>query len=240
VSRDLVFIGDVHLERGDPAVGDFVAFLDRLSHTAERIVLMGDLFRIWIGGLEQPHQSAVIDRMGQLARRGVRVRYIEGNRDYRVGSGRAGGVLDRVSDRALVEEFGGRRLYVAHGDGIHPQDVAYRTWRAFSRSSPLWAVFGLLPRGVRARLADAVERRMAGTNQAFKQEFPEAVVRAFADPYLAAGHDAVVLGHFHVEKDLDAGPGHPGRRILVLPEWKGSRRHLRVSPRGDIAFVDSA
>ena len=64
-------------------------------------------------------------------------------------------------------------------------------------------------------------------------------VRAFAGPHLAAGHDAVVLGHFHVERDLDAGPAYPGRRILVLPEWKGSRRHLRVSATGDVAFVDS-
>lgn len=241
MSRELVFVGDVHLEPDDPALDDFLAFLDRLGERAERIVLIGDLFRIWIGGdeVQQPHQTAVVDRVAALARRGVAVRYVEGNRDYRVGVGRAGHAFDRVTGRALVEEYGGRRLFVAHGDGINPRDVRYRMWRGFSRSGPVWTAFRCLPRAARMRLADVAERRMSGTNLAFKHEFPETEVRAFAGPHLAAGHDAVVLGHFHVERNLDAGPAYPGRRILVLPEWKGSRRHLRVSATGDVGFVDS-
>ena len=82
---------------------------------------------------------------------------------------------------------------------------------------------------------------MRSSNVEFKQEFPEAAVRAYAGRFLEAGHDAVVLGHFHVERDLQVPASRDGKtgRILVLPEWKESRRHLRVAPDGAIDFVDS-
>ena len=72
--------------------------------------------------------------------------------------------------------------------------------------------------------------------KAVKREFPEAMVRGYAAARFRAGHDIVVLGHFHIEKDL---AGEAGGRILVLPEWKGSRRHLEIDPSVTVAFVDS-
>ena len=73
---------------------------------------------------------------------------------------------------------------------------------------------------------------MRRSNARFKAVFPEDVVRCYAAGFLARGHDAVVLGHFHVERQLDG-------RVFVLPEWKASRRHLRVLPGGEIGFVHS-
>jgi hypothetical protein len=71
-----------------------------------------------------------------------------------------------------------------------------------------------------------------------KREFPEALLRAYAAEYLGPPGAAVVLGHFHVEKELHAGPDGTGR-IFVLPEWKGTRRHLRVAASGEMAFEDA-
>jgi UDP-2,3-diacylglucosamine pyrophosphatase LpxH len=84
-------------------------------------------------------------------------------------------------------------------------------------------------------LAESLEQRMRRTNLAYKQAFPEEQVRAFAASRFAEGHDVVVLGHFHVEKDLETERG----RILVLPEWRESRRHLVARTDGAIVFVDS-
>jgi hypothetical protein len=49
----------------------------------------------------------------------------------------------------------------------------------------------------------------------------------------------VILGHFHEEHDMAAGGEGRSGRVIVLPEWKGSRRHLEVTETGGIAFVDS-
>jgi UDP-2,3-diacylglucosamine hydrolase len=239
---DLVFIGDVHLDRDDPDLDAFLAFLDGLRARTERVVLMGDLFNLWIGrrDMEQLHHRRVIDKLAELRADGIAVRYVEGNRDYRIGPAYAGRELSAATDRGFTEVHGGRRLFAIHGDLVNVEDRQYRTWRRLSRSRLFWGAFNLVPARTRGRLADDLERKMRSTNLAYKQDFPEDLVRRYAAERLAAGHDAVVLGHFHIEKDLAAHEPSPPGRILVLPEWKGSRRHLRVTANGEIAFVDSA
>jgi UDP-2,3-diacylglucosamine pyrophosphatase LpxH len=238
---DLVFVGDVHLDGEGPAVAAFTDFLEAISPTTSRLVLAGDLFNIWIGRreLEQSHHHAVLAKLRDLRRRGIVVRYLEGNRDYRVGRLHAGSPLDDASETGIVERFGGMSLFAIHGDMVNEADRWYRIWRRVSRTGASWVLFHTLPAHVRLRIADAVERKLRGGNLGYKREFPEAAVRRYAAERLRLGHDVVVLGHFHVEKDLEAEPPSPPGRILVLPEWKGSRRHLRVGADGDIAFVDS-
>ncbi len=239
---DVVFVGDVHLEPDDPALAAFLAFLERIGREADRLVLMGDLFVVWTGdrALEQPHQRAVIERLAALRRAGVRVRYLEGNRDYRIGHCYAGTAFDEATDRGIVERAGSRSLFAIHGDLANPADRLYRAWRRVSRAAPAWAAISALPRALRRRLVQSLERRLRAANPDFKGSFPEAVVRAYATPWLARGHDAVVLGHFHVERDLSVDLAPRVGRILVLPEWRASRRHLRAGREGEIEFVDSS
>ncbi len=240
-SGDLVFVGDVHLGQDDPWLPSFLEFLDRLGRTSRRIVFMGDLFDLWIGRpeLEQPHQTAVVARLAELRRRGVVVRYLEGNRDFHIGRCYAGSAFDDATDQGILEEFGGRRVVAIHGDLANRRDRRYRRWRRVSRSGPAWLLFNLLPRRRRLRLACGLERRLRRSNAEYKGAFPEAEVRAYAATLLGSRDDALVLGHFHVERDLAPAPTGARGRVLVLPEWKASRRHLRIDPAGDMAFVDS-
>ena len=202
---------------------------------------MGDLFNLCIGRreMEQPHQTAVLKKLAELRAGGVVVRYLEGNRDYRIASCYEGRVLDDSTENRILERFGGLRLLAVHGDLANPHDRKYRSWRRFSRSNIVWLVFNLLPRARRLQFARRLETRLRCTNPEFKREFPEAVVRAYATSVLGPKDDALVLGHFHIEKDLASAGARSRARILVLPEWKSSRRHLRVDSAGDIAFVDS-
>lgn len=237
----LAFVGDVHLDREDPHLEAFLSFLDRLGRTSRRIVFLGDLFNVWLGRreLEQPHQAAVLAKLRDLRGRGVSIGYVEGNRDFHIGAGYGGEAIDVASDAALVEEQGGTRLYAAHGDLVNARDLRYRLWRAVSRSAPVWRLFNGLPAPHRLRLAESLERRLRATNVAYKKDFPEDAVRGFAARILPRGFDVVVLGHFHVERDIPLGPAHPRGRVVVLPEWKGRRRHLEVDEQGRVGFVDS-
>ena len=237
---DAVFVGDVHLDRNDVDLPAFLAYLRGLRAGAGRIVLMGDLFNLWIAepGLEQAHHLAVTAWLSELRAAGVEVHYLKGNRDYRVAQRHRGRTFDAVSDVGLWEEWGGRRIWASHGDLVNVEDRRYRAWRRWSRSTAAWWLFSAVPRRRRVALAESLERSMRGTNLGMKAAFPEASARTYAAPRFASGADAVVLGHFHLERDLHASDG-TGRRILVLPEWKGSRRHLRVTGAGEIRFEDA-
>lgn len=235
---DLVFVGDVHLDRDDAHLEAFLSFLDDLRPTVGRVVFMGDLFNVWIGRreLEQPHQRAVVERLASMRRDGIVIRYIEGNRDYRIEDAYVGQALDDSTAGGIEESIGGRRLYAIHGDLANPRDRLYRTWRWVSRSPLAWMILRGIPRRRRMRFVEGLEERLRRANLDFKQEFPETDVRAYAEGFFGRGYDAVVLGHFHVEKDLAATPPSSPGRILVLPEWKEGRRYLRVTARGKIGF----
>jgi UDP-2,3-diacylglucosamine hydrolase len=233
----VAFIGDVHLDLGDAEVGHLGSLLSRLSDTCDSLVLMGDLFNLWIGQreLQQEHHREIAGILREIRDRGVELHYVEGNRDYRVGREFAGDLFDTAGDAGLVQRVSGRSLWAIHGDLANTRDKHYRRWRRLSRSKPFWVCFNLLPARLRARVAAMLETRMRGTNLAFKRDFPQAMVGAYAARFGARGYDAVVLGHFHIEKrwTLD-----DGTEVFVLPEWKGSRRHLIAEADG-IRFVDS-
>ena len=227
---DLVFVGDVHLDRDDPELPAFLSYLEGLARSAGRVVLMGDLFNLWLADprLEQDHHRIVLDALRALRGAGTELHYLEGNRDYRVRSTHLGATFDAVSDDGLLEEWAGRRIWAAHGDLVNLRDAQYRLWRRVSRSDPMWGLFSAIPRRRRFAIAERIESRMRSTNTGMKKEFPEALVRAYAETRFAEGADAVVLGHFHDERDLVAG----SRRILVVPAWKESYRHLRIGADG--------
>ncbi|MDH3627630.1 MAG: UDP-2,3-diacylglucosamine diphosphatase [Acidobacteriota bacterium] len=236
--KDLVFIGDVHLDRDDEALADFVVFLQSLAGRVSCVVLMGDLFNLWLGheAMEQAHHRAVIAALVALRVQGVRVVYLEGNRDYRVGPRHRGTTFDISDEAPWTETFGGRRLYAVHGHGLNPDDLSYRRWHRFSRLSPVWGLFHLFPVATRIRWSDAMERRLRKSNRRFKGTLPEELLLGIAADRWDAGDTDVVLGHFHVERRFEvAGRG----RLWVLPEWKGSRRHLRLTADGEMGFVDS-
>jgi len=240
-ARDLVFVGDVHLDEGDPAVGPFCRFIEEIAPSTSRLVLAGDLFELWIGRkeLERPHHRAVAETLERVRGRGVFVTYLEGNRDYRIAALHQGKALDASTEDGAVERQAGTRFFAVHGDRVNEEDRAYRAWRRFSRSRAFWTLFNALPADKRLGIATWLRSRLGHSNRAYRQSFPEDAVRRFAAARFREGNDAVVLGHFHVEKDLQAQPPSPPGRILILPEWKGSRRHLRVDAEGRIEFVDS-
>lgn len=232
---DVVFVGDVHLERDDRDLAEFVAFVERSARSASRIVLVGDLFDLWVGlrDMEGPQHRTVTECFERLRARGTTLRYIEGNRDYAIRARYTGTAFDDVAEGGIEESAGGRRIFAIHGDLVNESDRQYRRWRKLSRSRPFWWTFRSLPARVRHRLSQSLESSMRSSNQGFKRAFPEESVRRYAAGLLARGYDAVVLGHFHVEKELDG-------RIFVLPEWRESRRHLRVdASTGRIAFESS-
>jgi len=240
MSGRLAFVGDVHLLPDDPLLEEFLRLLEGLGQSCSRIIFTGDLFNVWLGRqeLEQPHHTAVLSKLSELRERGIVLRYIEGNHDFRVGSSRAAQVFDDICDETLAESFGGLSILAAHGDLANSEDRRYRRWRRFARYPLVWWLFNRLPRRARLRLAEWTERRLRSSNLEHKREFPTEQVLAYAASFLEGGHDLIVMGHFHEEREFRLPGAERPVRVVVLPEWKGSRRHLEVDGNGELSFVD--
>jgi len=233
--NDLVFVADVHLVEGDDLAPAFAAFLRSLVGNTRECIIVGDLFNVWIARRRfmSPGQLHLMQVMVEVAASGVRFKYVEGNRDYFVGENWNERPFSEVATSHLEATSGPTRLLVSHGDLVNEADRQYRTWRAFSRSAPVRGVLALLPSSWGQRLANDLERRLRGTNRKHKAALPMEQLEGFTRKAARAGHQGVVLGHFHtqVQKQVD------GATLWILPDWRDGQRYLRFGEDGAGRFV---
>lgn len=236
---DLVFVADAHLRPGHAEVGRFVSFLADIRAPASVLFILGDLFDTWFGNpeLQKAHHREVIEALRIIARSGVRIEFVEGNREFRIARGFLGDPFARVAADQLLADCGGRRLFLTHGDLINRKDRQYRLWRAFSKSRLTQAAFGMLPAPARHRIIDSLERSLRGTNHRNRKRFPIEACREFADRVFQTGADMIVLGHFHEERVIRFPGEGTGRLLCVLPAWCDGGGYMRIRGGGPGEFI---
>jgi UDP-2,3-diacylglucosamine hydrolase len=236
----LVVVADAHLTQDDPELAPFLDFLAEVGPRASTLVLLGDVFNIWFGEpkFALRHHHRVLEALADLRRRGVRLVYVEGNRDFHLRRALLGRPFHEVSEDFLVEEHGPWRIGITHGDAVNLEDRQYRAWKAFSKSAPVYGAFTLLPASWGIRLGESLERRLSGTNLRHKTRFPEEQCLRYAGRVFDRGCHALVLGHFHEERHLPCGErnGRPAG-VWVLPAWRGTHRYLAFEGAAAPRFV---
>ena len=213
----VALIADAHLSGPGGSAGPLVAQLQALPDQGCRhLVLMGDLFQAWVGlkSFETDDVRALVAALRDLRARGVKVEYVEGNRDFFL----AGSPYDDAFDRVALEtafETGGVRYLAVHGDGLNDKDWKYRFWRWLSKSAPVRFLVGTIPGSLANRLVHSTERQLSQTNFKHRAELPEAAIRAYAERRLAEGYDVLLLGHFHEPRVWTVDGGE----VRLLDAW---------------------
>ena len=162
---------------------------------------------------------AQLAALRRLRARGVRVDYVEGNRDFFLAGSPYADAFDRVGDEVAFEA-GGRRYLAVHGDGLDARDWKYRFWRRASKSRLSRLVVSRTPRRLARRLVESAERSLSRTNLEHKRHVPEAVLRGYGRRRLAEGHDELLLGHFHEARRWAVDGGV----VRLVEAWYTSRR----------------
>jgi UDP-2,3-diacylglucosamine hydrolase len=232
--RKFAIIADCHFtENSLPSAEEFASFLEDLSGEVASIYFLGDLFQVWIGAARPipRHVRIVTDALRKLRERKIHTVYIEGNRDYwirRLNKGTK--IFDEVAPGPIEFSYGGLNFYLAHGDRINMGDRPYRLWRLLSKKLMAPAAITLLPGGVALRCAQASERLLSRTNRKHKAFFPTGRCIDFARREIMSGHDAVVVGHFHVNVLI---PFDNGKFLLALEDWPAWGSHLVFDDAGN-------
>ena len=213
----IALIADSHL--GDPR-GELVDFLAQLEalpgRGCHRLILLGDIFHVWVGyrKFETKEVRAVAEALGVLREHGIRIDYVEGNRDFFIARSPWAHLFDSITT-SVAFEHGGRRYLAVHGDGLDEKDWQYRFWRWFSKSPPVHLGVALLPGAVARWLMLETERRLAQTNFRHRQRIPEEAILSFAERRFAEGHDVLYLGHFHTPRTWTLPTGE----VRLLDAW---------------------
>ena len=218
----VALLADAHLGGPGGGAAPLVAQLAALpGEGAGRLIILGDLFQAWVGlpQFETSEVAALAPALLDLRRRGVRVDYVEGNRDFYLGRGAYARLFDEVA-LEVAFEAGGRRYLAVHGDGLNDRDWKYRFWRRLSKSRPVeWCVRGV-PQAVARRLVSSTEEKLSKTNFKHRAAIPEAAIRAYAERRLAEGYDVLLLGHFHEPRTFQV----QGGEVRLLDAWFRSRK----------------
>lgn len=217
-----LFISDLHLAAERPHTNQqFFDFLQHTAPAAEALYILGDLFEYWVGDDDTGGtlNTGVAEALSQLAKNGVRLYFMHGNRDVLVGKAfaeRASAQL--IADPTLIDLYGTPTLLM-HGDTLCTDDVEYQKFRTYARNPQTQAQFLQLPitarhqqmRGMRAQ-SEASKSNKAVEIMDVSSAAVEQVMREHSYPRLIHGHTHRPARHVHT---VD---GHACER-WVLNDW---------------------
>ncbi len=210
----------------------FQDFLTRVPDLAPDLLIGGDLFDFWFEyrSVVPRKHFRTLRRLAELVDAGVRVRLVGGNHDAWGGDFLRTEVGIELIEGPAILDLGGRRAYVAHGDGLGGGDWGYRLLKRVTRSGIATRAFRLLhpDLGVKlARHASATDERHATGPRAAsaRGERLARLARRLLreDPSL----DLVVFGHSH-RPELEEV--EPGRFYLNAGDWIHHFSYAIVEP----------
>lgn len=221
------FIADAHLGQGSPESNrarerDLLRFFDHVASKGAALYVNGDLFDFWFeyGHAIPKRYVGVLNGLGDLRRRGIPVSYIGGNHDFWIGDYLCRELDVAFTDGSLDLEIQGRRIFLAHGDGLGPGDQGYKLLKRLLRNPVARGLFRWIHPDVGIPIATAVSH--TSRHHAPRPSQTDEQLRArLAAAWLDRGYDAVVLGHYH--RPLHHAEG--GKDFLILGDWMERRTY---------------
>jgi UDP-2,3-diacylglucosamine hydrolase len=213
-----LFLADAHLcKPSDPNYQALLAFLDEQCGKTDRLVLLGDIFEFWIGKATVIADHApLIDALERMCRQGTKLVYVEGNHDFHLGP-----VFTRRLNCQIFPDGGsidldGKKIFLTHGDLANPDDTGYRRLRKFLRSRLIRTLIRIVPSSLTMAIANRgsyKSRKISGEKRS--RWSAREILKPYAQAILAAGHQAVVSGHYHqpFQEKLDGG------ELIALGDW---------------------
>jgi len=224
--KKIYFISDVHL--GAPALHDnpererlFVRWLGEISKDAAALFLMGDIFDFWFEYRKVVPRgfTRVLGKLAEIADSGVPVHFFTGNHDIWVFDYLPSEIGLIVHSEPYRTELFGKRFFLAHGDGLDPDDKGYLLLKKIFTSKTLqWMYARIHP-----NLALALAQRWSKNSRLSKKDNEpvfaaqkEGMYRYAAAVLDKEPFDYFVFGHRHRMADL---PMDNKARFILLGEW---------------------
>jgi len=219
-------ISDLHLQADDAATFEvWRGYLE--TSPADAIVILGDLFEVWVGddAARQPGFEAHCAELLHAAAQRRPLFFMHGNRDFLLGADFAAQAGLTLLHDPTVLCFQQRRWLLSHGDALCLDDTDYQHFRAQVRT-PAWQQ-AVLAKPLDERRALA---RSARAQSQERQRDPNMtwadVDHAAARTWLAHGRaDTLIHGHTHRPGTHDLGDG---LTRIVLSDWDAAAHPPRA------------
>jgi len=220
-SRKVYFIADAHLGANaaveKSTVPALLRLLDEVKREGAALYVLGDLYDFWFEfrrSVPNIH-PAVIAKLRELAAAGCPLSFAGGNHDFWMLNFLSRELGAEVSDGWIERDIQGKRVCMAHGDGLRSGDNGYKLLKKILRSRVNIALYRLLPAGIGVPFALACSRASRKTSVSEMNRIADKLFREVALKKFEEGFDLVILGHVHMPHERTQGE----KRFLIVGDW---------------------
>jgi UDP-2,3-diacylglucosamine hydrolase len=234
---------DIHLGPDNPLTAEkFYTFLARAREQAGALILLGDIFNVWIGDDWTQHPPVWLEKaIRELQHTGqtIPLYLLGGNRDFLISQKLAKVVQAQLLESATVLEVTARstaspqtvqRYLIAHGDEFCTADHAYQRFRRLVRNKTVQRIFLSLPLSVRNAIAMRARKASLETERAPYDASYDVQDSSLSAILLCEQLDTCIHGHTHRPGHfpVQARPQNPSQTFdtantlsrWVLPDWE--------------------
>lgn len=222
----IYFASDVHL--GAPALNNnrerellFAEWLDFIEDDVSQLYLLGDIFDFWFEYRKVVPRgfTRILGRLAGLTDKGIPVHFFTGNHDLWVFDYLTEEVGLIIHYDAFITEIGSKKFFLAHGDGLDPDDKGYLFLKKIFTSKKLQWIFSRLHPNFAFRLAHRWSKSSRLSKMDKEEEFNvknENMFR-FVTNYLEKEWiDYFIFGHRHRIADIEI---KNNSRMILLGDW---------------------
>lgn len=234
------FLSDLHL--GAPYFPDsreaerrVVAFLDSIKEDAEAVYLLGDVLDYWYEYRYVVPRGFVrfFGKLAELTDSGVKVIWLIGNHDIWIFDYIPSELGVKVVDGSLTADIYGKKIYMAHGDGVGHLPVGFRFIRSVFRNKICQKLFaGIHPRWtVPFAYSWSHLSREEGEERGLPDERILEGLKKFVREYHSEHPDIDIFmfGHVHI---LCREEVEEGCEMIVLGEWLKTFSYAKMDESG--------
>ncbi|MCD8516550.1 MAG: UDP-2,3-diacylglucosamine diphosphatase [Burkholderiaceae bacterium] len=233
---------DIHLGPDNPRTAQaFFGFLDQAGAHAGALLLLGDIFDVWIGDdwVNEPPEwlAQALDRLHKTGKR-IPLYIGHGNRDFLMGQRLADRIGAQLLDEQCILNVNNQSVFVAHGDEFCTTDRAYQRFRKLVRHPWTQKLYLSLPLQQRLAIAQRARHKSMQSQSRPNAVWHDVSLASLNCALTNAQTRSIIHGHTHK-------PGHYLDKFedqtidrWVLPDWEADHLGAGEPMRGGWIVVN--
>ncbi len=196
-----------------------VAWLDAIQKDAGHIYLVGDLFDFWYEYAEVITKGhfRFFAKLTELLKKGIPITILTGNHDVWMGRYISEDIGASLHHDPISRTHHGKKLFIAHGDGLGPGDYGYKFIKMIFRNSLCQFFFSRLHPNFAIKLMKFFSDTSRDESEVTIDPSKERQI-IFAEEHAKNKQmDFYVMGHRHVPMDYKLT--NAKARYINLGDW---------------------
>lgn len=200
-----------------------ISWLDIIKVDAKEIYLVGDIFDFWFEYKNAIPKGFVRfqGKIAELSDSGIPIHIFTGNHDMWIFDYIPKELGCNLYREPIIKEYGGKKFFIGHGDGLGPGDSKYKMLKSVFTSKICQWAFARIHPNLGIGIANAWSRKSRRTNLSYDEVFhgeEKEQLIIYCKDYIKKDNsiDYFIFGHRHLPLDIKI---NEKTTYLNLGEW---------------------